>query len=287
MILFLSAGTGRVNQEPGKDKIRLIVRGDDIGFCHAANEGCIKSFREGIMKSVEVMVPAPWFNEAVEMLKENPGLDVGVHLTVTCEWDNLKWGPVASRSLVPSLVDRDGFFYQRTTQEEGYPPNTGFREANPDPAELEIELRAQIERALSKISNITHLSSHMGAPTCKPELRAVVEKLSQEYKLPFVVPGSKSAGGFVPGTPLSAGEIEKNLVDLLEKLELGNLYILIEHPGMDTPEMRAIGHLRSRHVAIQRDGVTKAFTSEWVKDVIKKRNIELLSYGEVLKKMAP
>lgn len=74
--------------EKGKNsdgEIRLIVRGDDIGFCHSANVGCIKSYRDGIVRSVEVMVPCPWFNEAVEMLNNNPGLDVGIHLTVTCE----------------------------------------------------------------------------------------------------------------------------------------------------------------------------------------------------------
>ena len=74
----------------GQDEIRLIMRGDDIGSSHAANLGCIKSYQEGIMKSVEVMVPCAWFPEAVQMLQENPGLDVGVHLTLTSEWENVK-----------------------------------------------------------------------------------------------------------------------------------------------------------------------------------------------------
>ena len=284
-IIFLIFGTANTilkGQVP-EAEIRLTVRGDDMGFCHAANVACIQSYRDGIMRSVEVMVPCPWFNEAVEMLKNNPGLDVGIHLTVTSEWDNLKWGPVESKSEVKSLVDKDGYFYQRDSQEADFPPNSGFREANPKPAELEKELRAQIERALSKVSNITHLSSHMGAPVSTPELRAIVEKLSLEYKLPLRVAGTKPAGRFVTSSPVSVVEIEKNLVEVLEKLEPGNIYMLIEHPGMDTPEMRAIGHIRSRHVAIQRDGVTKAFTSEDVKDVIRKKGIKLVSYGDMLK----
>ena len=287
VILLIFGANSLLKAQVPENEIRLIVRGDDMGFCHAANVACIQSYRDGIMRSVEVMVPCPWFNEAVEMLKNNPGLDVGIHLTVTSEWDNLKWGPVASKSEVPSLVDKEGFFYQRDSQDADFPPNSGFREANPKPAELEKELRAQIERALSKISNISHLSSHMGSPVSTPELRAIVEKLSLEYKLPLRVPGTKPAGRFVTSNPASVVEIEKNLVEVLEKLEPGNIYMLIEHPGMDTPEMRAIGHIRSRHIAMQRDGVTKAFTSEDVKDVIRKKGIKLVSYGDMLKNVNP
>jgi len=217
----------------GDHAIKLIVRGDDIGFCHAANVACIKSCRDGIVRSLEVMVPCPWFAEAVEMLNNNPAIDVGIHLTVTCEWDHLKWGPVASKSEVSGLLDKDGYFYQRTTQEPGYPPNVGFLEANPKPEELEKELRAQIETGLAKIKNVTHLSIHMGAPTCTPELKAVVEKLSRAYKLPLTIPDSKSAGRFVVST--DAYETEKALVEVLENLKEPGVYILIEHPGMDIP----------------------------------------------------
>ena len=58
-----------------------------MGSCHAANEACIESYRNGIMRSAEVIVPGPWFLEAAKMLNENPGLDAGVHLTLTAEWD--------------------------------------------------------------------------------------------------------------------------------------------------------------------------------------------------------
>ena len=110
-----------------------------------------------------------------------------------------------------------------------------------------------------------------------------MEKLSREYKLPLRVPGARGAGSFVKSTSISEIEIEKNLVEVLEKLEPGNLYLLIEHPGIDCPEMRAIGHLRSRFVAIQRAGVTRAFTSDWVNDVIRGKGICTVSYGQMLK----
>ena len=259
------------------DRIVLIVRADDIGSCHTANVACIKAYKEGIVRTVEVMVPAPWFNEAVRMLRGNPDLDVGVHLTLTSEWDFYKWGPV---TLAPSLVDRQGHFFPMTSQRPDFPPNTAFLQAQPKIGEVEKELRAQIELALNKIHQVSHLSCHMGTARSTPQLRALVEKLSQEYKLPLGVPGAKSVRGF-GGSDMSAEEKEAALVAILEKLKPG-VWILIEHPGLDAPEMRALGHVGYRNVAVHRAGVTRAFTSERVKAVVKKRRIELMGYRDAM-----
>ena len=269
--IFSSGAEARDNE------IRLIIRGDDIGSSHAANVACIQSYREGIMQTVEVMVPCPWFKEAVTMLRENPGLDVGIHLDLTSEWEFYKWGPVTQ---APSLVDENGNFLPMTGQRDDFPPDTGFRESNFKLDEVEQELRAQIEIALQEIPGISHLSGHMGTPTGTPELRALVEKLSEEYHVPTGVPGAKRAGSFPDGA--TPEEKVNAMVEILENLTPG-LWIFIEHPGMDTPEMRAIGHIGYRDVAIDREGVTRAFTSEKVKAVIKKRGIKLMSYADVYK----
>jgi predicted glycoside hydrolase/deacetylase ChbG (UPF0249 family) len=87
---------------------RLIVRGDDMGYSHAGNMAILRSYKEGIETSIEVLVPSPWFPEAVRVLAENPAVDVGIHLTLTSEWDNIKWRPL---STCPSLRDADGYFY--------------------------------------------------------------------------------------------------------------------------------------------------------------------------------
>src|SRR5688500_2358860 len=73
---------------------RLIVRGDDMGFSHAANQALIKTYKEGIERSIEVLVPSPWFPEAVKLLEKNPGVDVGIHLALTSEWETVKWRPI-------------------------------------------------------------------------------------------------------------------------------------------------------------------------------------------------
>ncbi len=259
--------------------IRLIIRGDDIGSSHAANLACIKCYREGIVRSVEVMVPAPWFNEAVQMLRENPALDVGVHLTLTSEWQNCKWGPITQ---APSLVDRQGHFFPATSQRKDSPPNTGFLQAGPKLEEVERELRAQIELAIDSIPNVTHLSCHMGTASATPELEALVEKLAVEYRLPLGAEGAGRAGRF-GGKDVTAEQKEENLVQILEDLQPG-LWIIVEHPGLDTPELRATGHKGYENVAQDRDGVTRAFTSPRVKEVIQRRGIQLISYGDLHRK---
>ena len=275
------SGKAAIEKKSGKGEIRLIIRGDDIGSCHAANVACIQSYRQGIMSTVEVMVPCPWFEEAVKMPNENPGLDVGIHLTLTSEWDNFKWRPL---TYAPSLVDKDGYFYPKTREWNRRPAGTGFYDANPKLEEVEKELRAQIELAMKKIKNVTHLSAHMGTATCRPDLKKLVKQLAKEYGLysgwtELTEQGVKSAGnwGSTKDTPKKR---EAALIKTLEKLTPGT-WILVEHPGLDTPEMRAIGHRGYENVAYNRDAVTRVFTSSKVKEVINKKGIKLIGYADL------
>src|SRR5688572_21372895 len=87
---------------------RIIFRGDDMGMSHAVNEALIQCFTSGIERSVEIIVPSPWFPEAIRLLKANPTLDVGIHIALTSEWDNIKYRPVTD---CPSLVDSNGYFF--------------------------------------------------------------------------------------------------------------------------------------------------------------------------------
>jgi hypothetical protein len=276
MALVVGYGRGAVQTRDDREAIRLVVRADDIGSCHTSNVACIKCYQEGIVKSVEVQAPCPWFNEAVKMLRENPGLDVGVHLTLTSEWENYKWGPLTQ---TPSLVDAQGNFYPMTSQRADFPPNTGFLESGWKIDEVEKELRAQIELAKKMIPQVSHLSSHMGTPTCTPQLQALVQRLSKEYKLPIETPGAQHLP-WAADSKATAEQREAALVRALEQVQPG-VWIVVEHPGLDTPEMQAMGHKGYWEVASHRDGVTKAFTSPKVKEVIKRRNIQLVSYRDM------
>ncbi len=275
-IVLWIAGRSLTWAESSRGEIKLVVRADDIGSCHTANLACIQCFREGIARSVEVQVPCPWFNEAAKMLRENPGYDVGVHLTLTSEWENYKWGPLTE---APSLVDRQGHFFPMTSQRADFPPGTGFLESKWKIEEVEKELRAQIELAKKMIPQVSHLSSHMGTPTCTPELRALVQRLAQEYKLPVETPGAQHLR-WAADSKASAEQREAALVKALEEVQPG-VWILVEHPGLDTPEMQAMGHQGYWEVAAHRDAVTKAFCSPRVKEVIQRRGIQLAGYRDL------
>jgi predicted glycoside hydrolase/deacetylase ChbG (UPF0249 family) len=180
-----------------------VVHVDDVGMCHAANEGAFEALAKGPATCGSVMVPCPWFAEAAALAREHPELDLGVHLTLNSEWERYRWGPVAERCAVPSLLDGAG----------GLPRTSLEAARSAKPAEVEIELRAQIERALEAGIDVTHLDSHMG--TCFfPPFLEIYARLALDYDLPvFVVRPEREmlerAG--IPG----AHEMFRRLVDAL------------------------------------------------------------------------
>src|SRR5664280_1858092 len=137
---------------------RLIVRGDDMGFTHSGNEALIKAYKNGIETSIEVIVASPWFPEAVKLLQQNPGVDVGIHLALTSEWENIKWRPVSDCA---SLKDSSGYFFPMVYPNKNY-PGQSIKENHWKIEDIEKEFRAQIELALKKIPRISHVSGHMG-----------------------------------------------------------------------------------------------------------------------------
>lgn len=259
-----------------QEEIRLLVRADDMGAAQAVNEGCLRSAVDGIARSVEVIVPGPWYRQAVQLLKDKPDVDVGLHLCLTSEWEELKWGPLTA---APSLVDAHGRFFPMTRQRKDFPPNTGFLDAGPKPEEVERELRAQIETIKRDLPRVSHLSAHMGTAVSTPELKALVQRLAVEYALPLEGPGLKPLRGF-GGAKKSGEQKESELVALLGKLEAGT-WLLVEHPATDTPESRGMGHLGYTNVAEDRAGVLRAFTSPQVKEAVRARGIKLISYRDL------
>jgi predicted glycoside hydrolase/deacetylase ChbG (UPF0249 family) len=277
-VLCAAGFDGLYAQNATQDEgVSLIIREDDMGSCHAANVACIQSYKEGIAKSVEVMVPCSWFPEAVKMLNENPGLDVGIHLVLTSEWGNYKWRPL---TWAPSLTDADGYFYPTIWPRKNAPAGTALKNADWKIEEIEKELRAQIELGKRKIPRVSHLSFHMGSNSWDPKVKELCDKLAKEYNLYIIPPeaGVKGFGGF-GDTKTAGGRIEK-FVKRLEELKPGT-YLFIEHPGIDTPEMDAIGHPGYQDVAQDRDAVTKVFTSKKVKNAIKRFRIKLISYADL------
>jgi predicted glycoside hydrolase/deacetylase ChbG (UPF0249 family) len=224
--------------------------------------------------------------EAAEMLNENPGFDVGVHLTLTSEWKNVKWRPLTP---VKSFVDENGYFFPMTGRNENFPPNSSFFESEWKIEEVEKEIRAQIEMAIKNINNVTHLSAHMGVAGATPELKALTERLAKEYSLDvdLSAKGVKSLGEigqYKQSQDTPAEERIRNFIQILENLEPG-VWLFVEHPAYDTPEMQAIHHIGYEHVAFDRQAVTEMLTDQRVKVVIEQRGIQLVSYADLKEKL--
>ncbi len=260
-----------------KKDIYLIVRADDIGMAHAVNKACINVFTDGIARSVEIMAPTPWFEEAVVMLNEHPEYDVGIHLTLTSEWQNLKWRPLTH---APSITDENGYFHPFIWKND-VPGATFLFESDWKIEEVEAELRAQIELVKRKLPQLSHYSAHMGCNQADPKINALVEKLAIEYGIGIELEDYhiKSMKGF-GGNMLTADQKIDNFISNLKELTPG-LWLFVDHPGFDTEEMHGIGHIGYENVGFDRNGVTLAYTNLKVKEAIKELGIKLISYKDV------
>jgi len=150
----------------------LIIHEDDLGNSHGANMAFVELWDMGLATSGSVMVPCPWFPEIARIGRERPEMDLGVHLTLTAEFDAVRWRPLTGVK-DNGLCDGDGYFWHRVAD---------ARKA--DPVAVEAELRAQIETAYAAGIDVTHLDSHMGT-VWQPEFLPIFAKLGREYRLPI------------------------------------------------------------------------------------------------------
>ena len=264
---------------PLDKRIRLIVRGDDMGFCHAANVGCIEAYQNGILTCVEVMPPCAHFDEAVEMCLANPGLDVGVHLTLTSEWDQIKWGPLTD---APSLTDSNGFFFPATLAMDDIDPAVTLAGKSPQISEIEQELRAQFKLANESIPHLTHFSVHMGFHFISPAVQSVVSDLAEEYDLDLypLDCGARQTWLFEPSDPFD--EALQQAIDALENLKPGT-WITYDHPGRLGLDLDGVTEFGHGGVAEARDTSTRVLSHPAVMEVIQRRGIELINYRDLKK----
>ena len=155
------------------DKL-LIVNGDDVGMCHAANFATTECLEKGFMRCATIMVPCPWFPEIAAYAKGHADKDFGVHLCHTSEWGKYRWGPVAPREQVPGLIDAEGYLWREVLDV--------YSHASPEQAL--IEGRAQIRRAMAAGVDVTHLDSHMGTLQLNPAYVKTYLQLAVEFDLP-------------------------------------------------------------------------------------------------------
>ncbi len=254
--------------------VRLLVRGDDFGSAHAANRACIDAFRNGILRSVEIMAPCPWFEQACRLAHENPDLDVGIHLVLTSEWDEYKWRPLRP---CPSIVDDAGYLPPLVWSNQQFHGRRSLQSADWNLDEIEAELRAQIELCLDRIPHVTHLSGHMGWETAHLEFSALFNRLTQHYGLARDEPLELMECYEKSGSP------EAQALDFASKIArlTPGTWLFIEHPAHDFPEMEGV-HLPGYHdVGRDRGDVTAVLTSPVVAQTVRDRGIRLISYRDL------
>jgi len=154
----------------------LILHADDYGMNHSVNRAISEALEKHWITSASILVPCPWFLEAASFAKVHPDADLGIHQALNSEWTQFRWGPVSSRDKVPSLLDDQNYL----------PLDTPEVVKNAKPAEVEAELRAQIERAQKFGVHITHLDTHMGALFQSPAFFSVYSKLGNDFHVPIL-----------------------------------------------------------------------------------------------------
>ncbi len=265
----------------------LIIHADDLAVSHSQDMASFKAIEEKDVTAASVMVPCPWFTEVADFAKSHPDADIGLHLTLTSEWKTYRWGPVAPKDRVSSLLDPNGYFY----------PDNGPVAARAKPEEAEREIRAQIQRATAMGIHPTHLDIHMGTLAATPQLYSVLIKVAHEYHLPFMavkLPGEQGKElmrlispddivldrlvMFTPGVPVN--QWTESYVKAIQSLKPG-LNEMIVHLAYDDSEMRAITVGHPDYGAAWRDRDFNSVRSAEFKQALKGNHIILIGWRQL------
>ncbi len=269
----------------------VIVHADDVGMCQATLPALAELLEFGLVTSGAIMTPCPWFPAVAAFCREHPQADLGVHSTLTSEFEAYRWGPLSTRDAASGLLDSEGYFHHTSeaVQEHG------------TPEAVQMELAAQMERALAAGIDVTHLDTHMGA-VAHPKFMLGYVQLAGEHGLPPMILRMDEAGWRSMGMDSHTASLAAMLVQQLEEQGLPLLdYLtglpldqpgdhvplakkvfgslppglthLIIHPAVDTPELRAIAPDWQCRVANY-----QAFLSPDLRNYVRNLGIKLIGY---------
>ena len=294
LVLLLVTSTMSAQTKTVAERLRLpadtkllILHADDLGVAHSVNAASFDALDKGAVSSASIMMPTPWVTEVATYAKQHPNADLGLHLTLTSEWLTYRWGSVESKDKVASLLDSTGTF------PSDVPPVV----ARAKPAEVERELRAQVERAMALGIRPTHLDSHMGTLFTTPELIATYVKVAHDYRLPFLaMKTSPFSGTPMPVSPkdilvdavvIAGPEVPRDqwkafYVDAITNLKPG-LTEMIVHLGHDDAELQAVTTDHEPYGSAWRQRDYEVVTSPEFKKALQDNKVRLVTYRELQK----
>jgi predicted glycoside hydrolase/deacetylase ChbG (UPF0249 family) len=270
-----------------RDTKLLIVHADDLGLSHSVDAAATKALESGSVNSASLMVPCPWFPEMVDYAKTHPEADFGLHLTLTSERTFYRWGPVASRDRIPSLLDANGYFRQDWTESTVI-----------DPAQVEVELRAQIDRAYAMGLRPTHFDSHQfRLLETNKDLFAVFLRVAHDYRLPALIPRNWFAQhpymqALVPPDDILVDQVVTIMPEVtpdhwaefyenaIKNLPAGVTELVI-HPGFNDDELQAMTRERATWGAAWRQRDYDYFMSLRFRQLLRENGVKLVTWREL------
>jgi chitin disaccharide deacetylase len=289
-VLNLAAQTKSIAERLGysADSKLLIVHADDLGVAHSVDAASFDALDKNAVSSASIMMTCPWVSEVAAYAKAHADADLGLHLTLTSEWQTYRWGALASKDGVSSLLDPAGTLWSETR----------FLATNVKPLEAEREIRAQIERAIALGIQPTHLDSHMGALFSTPELFAMFVRVAREYHLPFLAVRTTDERGKLL-SPLSEKDVLLDAVVIagaeLRREQWSEFYLravkglkpglteMIVHLGYDNAELQAITVGREAYGSAWRQRDYDFVTSPEFKRALKDNHVILIKWKDLQK----
>lgn len=272
---------------PADSKL-LIIHADDLAVAHSEDAASFDALDKHAVTSASIMIPCPWLTEVAAYAKAHPDADLGLHLTLTSEWETYRWGPVESKDKVPSLLDPSGYLFPDTPQAVG----------TVKPSDVETEIRAHVERAISLGIHPTHLDSHMGTLFSRPDLFSIYVKVAHEYKLPFLA-------FIAPNTPPAISSVLSEKDVLVNSVVIANPSIqasnwktfytnaitnlkpgvteIIVHLGHDDAELQAVMVDHADYGAAWRQRDYDVVTSPDFKKMLEENHVILIQWKDLKK----
>jgi len=268
----------------------VILHADDVGMARSVNMASFAALDQKAISSASVMVTCPCLTDVAEYAKAHPDADLGVHVTLTSEWKTRRWGPVAPRDQVPSLLDPEGYFY----------PDVRSAATHIKPEEAEREIRAQIELAIKMGIRPTHLDMHMMTLAATPQLYATLVKVGHDLHLPFLAVRGYDVRRklmlshadmifdslVVFDSNVPTNQWTESYVKVLDLLKPGLHYVIV-HPGHDDAELEAVTVDHQSFGAAWRQRDFNAVTSPEFKHALERNHIILVGWKDLAKLSSP